>query len=399
MKPYIIVFSLCLFACVSFLHAQDDFLQKPSLHWKAAIKKPIVSSPVVKDNLIYFGGLDSTFYAVDLITGKNVWLFRTKGEIRSTAALADNLILLNGGDGVLYALDAKTGKVAWTFQGTPEKKYDFADYHQSSPVVHGAQVFLGSGSGKFYAVGLSTHQETWSFQAGDAIHSTAAIDQGNIFFGSFDGYVYSLKLKDGSLHWKFKTVGQRYFPKGEVQGSPAVFGGLVFIGSRDFNVYAIDQAKGYCHWNRYLPRGWGLANTIKDSVLYLGTADERTFFAIDPASGKERWSKKMELLVFGSNAYTQNIVYVGTTMGRIHALDRKTGKSIWTFETDGYQKNRLKYFKQDDTYRDDIYSIIKSNEQFVDVQYELGGIFSTPVIQGDYLIFTSTEGSVYCLRK
>jgi len=396
--PILIILSL-LWADTNPVYAQRDFNQKPSLHWKVSIQKPIVSSPVVKDNLIYFGGLDSTFYAVELLTGKNVWQFRTKGEIRSTAARAGNLILLNGGDGVLYALDAKSGKVAWTFQGTPEKKYDFADYHQSSPVVHGSRVFFGSGSGMFYAVDLLTHQEVWSFQAGDAIHSTAAIDQGNIFFGSFDGYVYSLKLKDGSLQWKFKTVGQRYFPKGEVQGSPAVFAGLVFIGSRDFNVYAIDQAKGYCHWNRYLPRGWGLANTIEDSVLYVGTADERTFFSIDPATGRERWSKKMELLVFGSNAYTKDVLYVGTTMGRLHALERKTGKTVWTFETDGYKKNRLKYFKEDDTYRDDIYSLIKTNEQFVDVQHELGGIFSTPVIQGDYLIFTSTEGSVYCLRK
>lgn len=49
------------------------------------------------------------------------------------------------------------------------------------------------------------------------------------------------------------------------------------------------------------------------------------------------------------------------------------------------EKNRLKYFKEDDAYRDDIYSIIKSNEHFLEVEYELGGIFSTPAISNDFL--------------
>ncbi len=72
---------------------------------------------------------------------------------------------------------------------------------------------------------------------------------------------------------------------------------------------------------------------------------------------------------------------------------------MWTFTTDGYLNNRMKYFKDDDSYRDDIYSIIKSNEQFLEVEMELGGIFSTPVITNGYLVFTSTEGIVYCLKN
>ena len=88
----------------------------------------------------------------------------------------------------------------------------------------------------------------------------------------------------------------------------------------------------------------------------------------------------MEFLVFGNNAYSDGMLYVGTTIGKLHGIDLNTGEKIWSFETETYRKNRYKYFKSDDSYRDDIYSIIKSNEQFLDVECELGGIFSTPYI-------------------
>ena len=95
----------------------------------------------------------------------------------------------------------------------------------------------------------------WMFKTGGVVHTKPAISDNKLFFGSFDGYVYALNLKNGEQIWKFKTVGHRYFPSGEVQGSPSVFKNLVFIGARDYNVYALDQEKGYCHWNKSFSRG------------------------------------------------------------------------------------------------------------------------------------------------
>ncbi|MFZ4800191.1 MAG: PQQ-binding-like beta-propeller repeat protein, partial [Bacteroidia bacterium] len=71
---------------------------------------------------------------------------------------------------------------------------------------------------------------------------------------------------------------------------------------------------------------------------------------------------------------------------------------LWAQATDAYTTNKSKYFKADDSYRDDIYSIITSNEQFLDVEFELGGIFSTPLVVDGSIIFTSTDGTVTCLR-
>lgn len=376
-----------------------DFKEKPSVHWTFRVATPIIASPVVNENLVYFGALDSTFYVLDTRSGKIRWKLRTRGQIRSTVLVAGNTLYLNGGDGNLYCLDKTTGKVQWTFASKGERKYDFADYHQSSPVLQNNIVYFGSGDGSVYAVRADNGARVWSYQTGNVVHTTPAIDNNKVFVGSFDGSVYALDAASGALVWKFKTAGHRFFPAGEVQGSPVVSKGLVFVGARDYNVYAIDQNKGYCHWNKAFTRGWCLANTIHDSVLHIGGADERVLMATVPETGREYWKKPMEFLIFGSNAYSENMFYVGTTIGKLHGIDARTGEKVWTITTEGYEKNRLKYFKPDDSYRDDIYSIIKSNEHFLEVEYELGGIFSTPAITHDLLIFTTTEGMVYCLKR
>ena len=55
-----------------------------------------------------------------------------------------------------------------------------------------------------------------------------------------------------------------------------------------------------------------------------------------PETGKENWKIEMEFLVFGNNAYSKNILYIGTTNGKLHAISRSSGKKIWSFETESY---------------------------------------------------------------
>lgn len=394
-----IFFALLALAASSIARAADDFASSPRIRWAFTANAPFYASPVAKGGVVFIGGLDSLLRAVDLATGTERWRFRTAGEIRSSVCLDGDRLYLNGGDGALYALNAATGELVWRFATKGERKYDFADYFHSTPVLEGGALYFGSGDGRVYAVDARTGAMLWSFETGNVVHATPAIGGGRLFVGSFDGYVYALRISDGALVWKFKSVGHRYFPAGEVQGSPAVFKDLVIVGARDYNVYALDQEKGFCRWNKAFTKGWGLSMSIHDSVLYIGSSDERVMIAADPETGAEFWNVPMEFLVFGNNAFSDSMFYVGTTNGKLHGMRQRSGEKVWSFPTESYTKHRLKYFKEDDTYRDDIYSIILSNEQFLDVECELGGIFSTPVADGENILVSSTNGMLYCLAR
>ncbi len=70
-----------------------------------------------------------------------------------------------------------------------------------------------------------------------------------MYFGSFDGYFYSLDIGIGTVIWKFNTIGDTYFPKGEIQKPAFVHDGIVYFGSGDYNIYALDIETGTGNWN------------------------------------------------------------------------------------------------------------------------------------------------------
>ena len=147
----IIVSVVVLFNLVTTSGAQSR------VKWKLDIGSRMISSPVVDNNLAYFGALDSTLYAVDVLSGKVKWKLKTNGEIRSTVAIQNNDLFLLGGNGVLTCANKETGSVNWriiydeTALFMSERRYDFADYYDSSPVIDNDKLFFGTGSGNFFA--------------------------------------------------------------------------------------------------------------------------------------------------------------------------------------------------------------------------------------------------------
>jgi len=395
---------ICFAAITICTHAQSpDFESTPIVRWRFRTNAPIISSPVISDGLAFFGGLDSTLYALDVASGAVKWKQKTNGEIRSTVAVANDRVYLLGGNGVLSCFEQQTGKVLWrsVFDNTAlflgERRYDFADYYHSSPLLHEGTLYFGSGNSRINAVNAITGDVLWTFVAGDIVHITPVIVKDLICFGSFDGNLYALNRSTGDLRWKFKTVGHQYFPDGEVHGALASGHGSIFFGSRDYNIYAVDVRGGYSRWNRKFTGGWALSHTLTDTVLYVGTSDDRLLLALDARTGQELWKVNVNFNIFGNCALTSSMIYVGTIWGKLYGVDRRTGKIRWAFGTDGYDKNHLKYFKADDSYRDDIGKILKSAPQWIGAEYSMGGIFSTPAISGEMMIVTTTEGVVYGL--
>ncbi|MFI5135676.1 MAG: PQQ-binding-like beta-propeller repeat protein, partial [Chitinophagales bacterium] len=136
-----------------------------------------------------------------------------------------------------------------------------------------------------------------------------------------------------------------------------------------------------------------------DSILYVGTSDDRILLAVDVFTGKEIWKTNMHFNIFGPCVLSSSMCYVGTLLGKVYGVDLKTGSIQWSFTDEGYQKNHLNYFKEDDSYRDDIYSLIKSDDDYIKWMYDIGAIFSSPAITNDFMIVSSTDGNIYCLKR
>lgn len=368
--------------------------------WKFVSSSPFFASPVISNNTIYIGSLDSTFYCLDAGSGKVKWKVKTGGGIRSTATLYNEQIFFFSGDGKVHALNRNTGSELWSFT-TQNKMYDPFDYYQSRPVVSDDKLYFGSGDGNVYAVNSKNGKIAWTYKTGDVVHSTPCIANEILYINSFDGFTYALNKSDGQLKWKFKSIGHRYFPKGEMQFSPVLVNDMLFSSGRDYNLYALDAEKGFAHWNKVYTRGWAPVITpspANDSLVYIGTSDDYLLLCLNVFTGKEIWKSNMKFNIFGACTFSGDTGYVSTLMGKCIAFNRKTGEQIKTYTTISYREHHLDYFKPDDTFRDDIYSILHSNEDLIAAEAKVGGLYSTPMIAGNMLYLSSTDGILYCFK-
>jgi hypothetical protein len=69
-------------------------------------------------------------------------------------------------------------------------------------------------------------------------------------------------------------------------------------------------------------------------TVYFGSVDTYVY-AVDAATGKEKWKFETDRWITSSPAVAEGIVYIGSLDSRLYAVDAFNGKEIWRFKTDG----------------------------------------------------------------
>ena len=185
------------------------------------------SSPAVADGIVYIGCRDGHVYAVDGKSGQKRWAYDTKHSwVNGTPAVRDGIVYAGTSDTHLFhGIDAKSGELKFT--------YETRSQIFSSAAVAGELVYVGDFFGRLYALDRLSGKFVWEFQTDAAkadplklvnpdgkrnratilrlfydfedmyinvarvftlgsILSSPVVDQGEIYFGTTDGYVYAL---------------------------------------------------------------------------------------------------------------------------------------------------------------------------------------------------------------
>ena len=91
-------------------------------------------------------------------------------------------VVFGGRNRRVQALDTQTGKELWQFAA--KQRVD------SSPVIVGQRVFVGSGDGRLYAFDLASGKELWQFEAGGDFAGSPAVAAGRLVIANEAGVVY-----------------------------------------------------------------------------------------------------------------------------------------------------------------------------------------------------------------
>jgi len=193
----------------------------------------------------------------------------------------------------------------------------------------------------------------WQFDTGSptSLCSPVVVD-GTVYSGSTGdpGDLFALDARDGGLDWRFG--GDGYF-----RATPTVTADTVYAGTFGKTFYAIDRETGEERWSVDVGHRFDTASAVVvDGMVIVGTIGEAPLaltaenrdqrfedgavVAFDAESGADRWrydtpgapsgpGKTDGEDVTGSPAAADGVVYVGTSWGRVVALDSADGTEQW----------------------------------------------------------------------
>jgi len=387
--------------------------------WKFHTGGMLIGSPAVAAGVVYAGSADGNLYALDAESGAQKWKFDAKSRVPSTPAVSGGLIYFGAYDGNFYALDASTGALKWKFQTGGERRFaarhlhgsqpvaetmpDPFDCYLSSPVVGNGAVYFGSGDGNVYSLNAASGALNWKFKTGEVVHASPALADGVVFIGSWDSYFYAIDAASGQEKWKFKT-GEDHDTSNQVgiQSSAAVVDGMVYFGCRDSHLYALDASTGEKKWAFSGEGSWVVSSpAVRDGKVYFVTSDTSLLYAVDAKSGAVLHSVGFNhWYLYSSPGLAGDMLYFGSTQGKLVAVDLAGFRPAWSFETDGMKGNGPAYTKPDGApnepalYRSDFYDDMVAG---VDRVMSMGAILSSPVIVQNVVYVGSADGNLYAL--
>jgi outer membrane protein assembly factor BamB len=200
-----------------------------------------LSSPVFSadGSTLYFGSSDGKLYAVNTVTGKLKWQFKTKGLIHTTPALHKGNLYFGSWDTYFYAINAATGKLAWKFKTGVQPQYHVLEGIQASATCSNGMVYFGSRDGFFYALNAATGKPGWKYAADNSwVLTTAAVQNNVVYIGTSDTYLLlAFDAKTGKQLFKYKANGYVY-------SSPALSSTTAFFGDFTGKLFAVNAKNG-----------------------------------------------------------------------------------------------------------------------------------------------------------
>jgi outer membrane protein assembly factor BamB len=333
------------------MYAIDQWTGEKIWSFDSGNNKPMHLAPSYDDGMVYFGGEDEYFYALDASTGNLEWSYKGTGIFKGMSAVVNNgLVIAGTWDGYLYAWDAKTGALEWEYFEPyldPSETYNFYwsaaavyertgtdwlitatgagtiraqeidtgdvvweyrtnSYTEGGPTVHDGKVFVAGTDGYYYAVDVNNGDELWKYEyiagtggqgppvGGWSWHSAITPGDGNLYFGEYERYEdqsfwVALRESDGALMWQVRTDG------------PNCAGGVatvteMFNSAMGGKLYLWDSTDLGSQENKLFDAWFSGATAIADGLLFAGSMDGKVYAIGELNGGADQPAEVVEIL-------------------------------------------------------------------------------------------------------
>lgn len=340
------------------------------IYWKFDTEGKVVSTPIISGDVIFFGSNDGNFYAVNKDTGEEVWRYELGFPILCEPAIQDDKVFFGGKD-IFVAVDAKTGEEVWLNNEQDKsdeiRRKDQWDYHDATPVIENGVVYFGSFSGIIFGYDVNTGDMVWEFDAskGNPVRTTPIISDGIMYYGDWKGCYRAVNIDKKEIMWENNFISP-------FQSAAAIQDDVLFVGGRDTRMNAIDCNTGEILWETKDSAGSWITGdpVIHEDIVYFSTSDAKKVYALNMQDG----TVAAEYPIY-KNSFTKVII-----------------------------ENDLLFITSGDAYNSpgtgklQVYSLGDPSKLVEEYSLTTGGIFTSPVMDGNSIYIGSVDNSMYALK-
>ena len=322
-----------------------------SMLWRYRTGDVVSSSAAFKDGLLYIGSRDGSLYALDVKTGQKIWATPPQFSVDVIPYVDNDLVFYGSSSSLMNAVKADTGELVW--------QYKAEGVFQSSPLAVGDVLYCGGGSHSLRALDRNTGKLLWEYKLDMWVQSSAAYRNGVVYIGADDGYLHALDAKSGKLLWQFaaaltndhkidpdipvNTVITPDGPRSNVLSTPRFHENIALITSVAGSVYGVNADNGELVWTFYGERN--VTDATADKGVAYFHSDASILRALNASTGEFLWGVRTgtshniwpgAYQVGSAAAVWKDTVVVGGNDGDLSAFDRATGRTLWSFRTQGW---------------------------------------------------------------
>ena len=249
-------------------------------------------------------------------------------------------------DGVVYAMDAR-GRVSaysaqdgdrlWRIETVPPERDDESAIG-GGIAVEGRVVYAATGFGEVVALSTYDGAVMWRRMIGKPIRSAPTVAEGRVFIITIENETHALDASTGFSLWKHSGIAENATLMGA--SSPAVHGDTVVVAYSSGEVFGLRAQNGRVVWSEVLavPTQIGALPAIAD-IRGLPVIEGGRVFSVSHSgrmasvverTGDRAW--EADLGGVNTPSIIGNAAFVVTLNNELVALERQTGRIIWSID-------------------------------------------------------------------
>jgi len=244
--------------------------QKGSIEWRYNHKESINGPVIFNNSVIVTSSTSQSLFSVRIGKASPQWDLSIDSMILSSPVVKEEMIYLVAYDGLIVAVEREEGEIFW--------REPLEVRVMSSPALHEETLFISALNGIVYSINLEDRDFNWQFNTEGAISSSPSISKDCVYVANHEGYIFCLEKENGDLRWEYEI-------KASVTQSVRVLEDMVFCVTQKGIMFCFLPDTGDTLWKVNLGGSADYPFSITNNKIYMFMPDNR-IFCFDAFTGK-----------------------------------------------------------------------------------------------------------------